>query len=51
LGGNEFIYVHRVAPDFSNDLRRGILATLWGPISKKDERDANDGEKKQEKAF
>jgi hypothetical protein len=46
LGGNEFIYIHGVAPDFSNDLRRGILATLWGPISKKDERDANDGEKK-----
>jgi hypothetical protein len=46
LGGNEFIYIDGVATDLSDDLRCGILAAFWGPISKKDEGDADDGEKK-----
>jgi hypothetical protein len=51
LGGNELIYIHGVATDFSNDLGRGILSALRGPVTKKNEGDANDGEKKQEEAF
>ncbi len=51
LGGNELIYIHGVATDLSNDLGRGILSALRGPVTKKNEGDANDGEKKQEEAF
>jgi hypothetical protein len=51
LGGNELIYIHGVATDLSNDLRRGILSALRGPVTEKNKGDANDGEKKQEEAF
>ena len=51
LGGNEFIYIHGVATDLSDDLRSGILSAFRGPVAKKDEGYANDGKKKQEKAF